>query len=88
MTQYPPEPGRSFYDGCIKTYGAATRLMTQVWEQEVGEPMGKLSGYPKDRFRQARPLRPSHQEWPGADLRRQAAAGRARRRDFEIADQR
>ena len=43
----------SFYDGCIKTYGAATRLMGEVWEETVGEPMGKLSGYPKDRFRQA-----------------------------------
>lgn len=42
-----------FYDGCIKTYGAATRLMGEVWEETVGEPMGKLSGYPKDRFRQA-----------------------------------
>lgn len=47
-----PTPG-SFYDGCIKTYGAATRLMGEVWEETVGEPMGKLSGYPKDRFRQA-----------------------------------
>lgn len=42
-----------FYDGCIRAYGAATRLMTEVWEDVVGEPMGKLSGSPKVRFRKA-----------------------------------
>lgn len=43
----------TFYDGCIRTYGAATRLMMEVWEEEVGKPMGKLSGSPKTRFREA-----------------------------------
>lgn len=47
------QSGGSFFDGCIKTYGAATRHMTEVWESVTGEPMGTLSGYPKDRFREA-----------------------------------
>jgi hypothetical protein len=43
----------SFYDGCIRTYGAATRLMGDVWEEVVGKPMETLSGSPKTRFREA-----------------------------------
>ncbi|MDH4744222.1 hypothetical protein OMP43_09360 [Sphingomonas sp. CBMAI 2297] len=43
----------SFVDGCVMTYSKATRLMTEVWEAEMGAPMGKLSGSPKDRFREA-----------------------------------
>ena len=44
---------QTFYDGCIRTYGAATRHMMEVWEDMTGEPMETLSGYPKDRFRKA-----------------------------------
>ena len=43
----------TFFDGCIRTYGAATRHMMTVWEDVTGEPMETLSGYPKDRFREA-----------------------------------
>ncbi len=44
---------RSFFDGCVRAYSTATRLMSEVWAEETGEPMGKLSGSPKDRFREA-----------------------------------
>ncbi|UWQ44198.1 hypothetical protein [Leisingera aquaemixtae] len=44
---------QTFFDGCIRTYGAATRHMMTVWEDVIGEPMPTLSGYPKDRFRNA-----------------------------------
>lgn len=47
------EPRRRFVDGCVMTYAKATRLMVEVWEEEKGEPMGRLSGSPKDRFREA-----------------------------------
>lgn len=43
----------SFYDGCIMTYGKATRLMGEVWEKVIGEPMPTLSGSPTSRFEQA-----------------------------------
>jgi hypothetical protein len=51
MDDFDPKLG--FVDGCIRTYGKATRLMMKVWEEEIGEPMGKLSGAPKDRFHEA-----------------------------------
>lgn len=43
----------TFFDGCIRTYGAATRHMMKVWQDVTGKPMDRLSGYPKDRFREA-----------------------------------
>lgn len=43
----------TFFDGSIRTYGAATRHMMTVWEDVTGRPMDTLSGYPKDRFKKA-----------------------------------
>ncbi len=43
----------TFFDGCIRTYGAATRHMMKVWEDVTHKPMDTLSGYPKDRFQEA-----------------------------------
>lgn len=43
----------TFFDGCVRTYGAATRMMTEVWAAEFGKPMGMLSGSPKARFKEA-----------------------------------
>lgn len=45
--------GLTFFDGCVRTYGAATRHMIKVWEDVTNKPMDTLSGYPKDRFREA-----------------------------------
>lgn len=45
--------GLTFFDGCIRTYGAATRHMMKVWEDVTDKPMDTLSGYPKDLFREA-----------------------------------
>lgn len=43
----------AFFDGCIRTYGAATRHMIAVWNETMGVPMDKLSGSPKERFQEA-----------------------------------
>ncbi|BAK66420.1 hypothetical protein SLG_17450 [Sphingobium sp. SYK-6] len=45
--------GLTFFDGCIRAYGAATRHMMEVWQDVTDKPMDTLSGYPRDRFREA-----------------------------------
>lgn len=50
---FPDGRNLSFTDGCVRTYGAATRLMGDVWEQVSGQPMPTLSGSPKSRFQEA-----------------------------------
>lgn len=42
-----------FVDGCVRTYGAATNFIGELYEREAGLPMAVLSGPPKHRYREA-----------------------------------
>ncbi|MDQ1157995.1 hypothetical protein QE385_002322 [Sphingomonas sp. SORGH_AS 950] len=42
-----------FVDGCVRTYGAATRFIGELYLKEGGQEMPTLSGPPKQRYQDA-----------------------------------
>lgn len=73
------DPRLGFVDGCVRTYGAATNVIGDLYEQEAGVPMPVLSGPPKQRYRQALEIygdliRGKAGRTLDGDLRRAAAA--------------